>query len=174
MADAVDSGAWVQPWHGVVVPADRAGEPLTRAAAALLRTGPHSALSGPTAVAMHGCGPADEVLHVTVPYGHELRCPPDLSIHHGWLRDCDVVELDGLRVHALDMAIAELLCRGPQREALDCLERAMNRLGERAEQFRAVVRERLDRRRDRRGTRQAAALLQLAWTTPRLAMAGAR
>ncbi|MCI2419070.1 hypothetical protein MOQ72_16620 [Saccharopolyspora sp. K220] len=158
---------WVEPWFGVVVPAARAQDPLTRAAAALLRAGPYSVLSGATAAAMHGCGSgSDDVVHVTIPYHRELRSQPDLVIHQAWIRECDVVELDGLRTQALDVAIAELLCTGPQRPALDCLEQALAQLGDSAERFRAIVGERLARRRDRRGTRQAAALLQLAWSKP--------
>lgn len=164
-------GEWVQPWHGVVVPAARAGDPVTRAAAALLRAGPYAVLSGPTAVAMHGCGPADEVVDVTIPYGREVRSQPDLTIHQAWIRECDVVELDGLRTQALDFAITDLLCTGDQRQALDCLEQALGRLGERAESFRALVAERIARRRDRRGTRRASALLGLAWAKPRSALA---
>ncbi|GAA4620202.1 hypothetical protein GCM10023108_48390 [Saccharopolyspora hordei] len=166
LAEGLDRGDWARPWHGVVVPAARAHDPLTRAAAALLRAGPHAVLSGPTAVALHGCGPVDEVVHVTVPYDRELRSQPGLAVHQGWVRECDVVELDGLRTQALDLAIAELLCTGDQRTALDCLERALGQLGERAEHFRAVVAERVARRRDRRGTRRASSLIDLAWAKP--------
>jgi hypothetical protein len=173
LATGLAEGEWVEPWFGVVAPATRARDPLTRAAAALLRAGPHSVLSGATAAAIHGCdSAADEVVHVTIPYDRELRSQPDLVIHQAWIRESDVVELDGLRTQALDVAITELLCTGPQRPALDCLEQALAQLGETAEHFRALVGERLARRRDRRGTRQAAALLQLAWSKPRDELVG--
>ncbi|MER7013933.1 hypothetical protein ABT324_21145 [Saccharopolyspora sp. NPDC000359] len=172
LAAGLADGEWVRPWHGVVVPAARAHDPRTRAAAALLRAGPHSVLSGPTAVAMHGCGPVDEVVDVTIPYDRELRSQPDLAVHQAWVRECDVVELDGLRTQALDFAITELLCTGDQRQALDCLEQALGRLGEQAERFRALVGERIARRRDRRGTRRASALLGLAWAKPRPELVG--
>ncbi|MGP4015573.1 hypothetical protein [Saccharopolyspora sp. 5N708] len=168
LAAGLAEDQWVEPWFGVVVPATRVHDPLTRAAAALLRAGPYSVLSGATAAAIHGCdSAADDVVHVTIPYHRELRSQPDLAIHQAWIRECDVVELDGLRTQALDVAITELLCTGPNRPALDCLEQALAQLGETADQFRALVGERLARRRDRRGTRQAAALLQLAWSKPR-------
>ncbi|MER5387865.1 hypothetical protein [Saccharopolyspora sp. NPDC002686] len=170
LSAALDDGEWVQPWHGVVVPAARAHDPMTRAAAALLRAGPHSVLSGLTAVAMHGCGPADEVVDVTIPYDREVRSQPDLTVHQAWVRECDVVELDGLRTQALDFAITELLCTGDQRQALDCLEQALGQLGEHAEHFRELVAERVARRRDRRGTRRASALLGLAWPKPNSAL----
>ncbi len=111
-------------------------------------------------------------MHVTIPYDRELRSQPDLAVHQAWIRECDVVELDGLRTQALDVAITEMLCTGPQRSALDCLEQALAQLGETAERFRMLVAERLMRRRDRRGTRKAAALLQLAWSKPRGELVG--
>ena len=124
-------------------------------------------LSGATAAAMHGCTAAtDEIVHVTIPYYQEKRSSPGLVIHQSWIREGDVVELDGLRVHALDVAIADLLCSGPQRMALACLEQALAELGDAAPHFRCLVEERLARRRDRRGTRQAAGLLGLAWSRP--------
>ncbi|MGI8308317.1 hypothetical protein [Saccharopolyspora hattusasensis] len=173
LAAGLDEGDWVEPWYGVVIPAARVHDQLTRAAAALLRAGPHAVLSGATAAAMHGCdSAAGGVVHVTIPYDRELRSQPDLVIHQAWVRECDVVELDGLRTQALDVAICELLCTGEQRPALDCLEQALAQLGDTAERFRALVAERLARRRDRRGTRQAAALLQLAWSRPRGELVG--
>lgn len=170
LAAGLADGEWVQPWHGVVVPAARAHDPMTRAAAALLRAGPYSVLSGPTAVAMHGCGPTDVVVDVTIPYDREVRSQPDLTVHQAWVRECDVVELDGLRTQALDFAITELLCISDQRQALDCLELALGQLGEHAEHFRELVAERVARRRDRRGTRRASALLGLAWPKPNSAL----
>lgn len=165
---AIDNGQWVELWSGVVVPALRVRDPLTRAAAALLRAGPHSVLSGSTAVSMHGCTAADgETLFVTIPYDRQTRPLPGLSIRQAWIRESEVVELDGLRVYALDVALCELLCTGPQRTALACLEQALGTLRwADAEHFRRLVGERVARRRDRRGTRQAAALLQLAWADP--------
>ncbi|RRO13245.1 hypothetical protein EIL87_24155 [Saccharopolyspora rhizosphaerae] len=166
LADSLEAGEWVQPWSGVVLPADLVRDPKARAAAALLRAGDRGVISGPTAVAMHGCGPAEDAVHVTVPYDRDLRSQDDLVVHHAWLRESDVIELDGLRVLALDVALADVLCTGPQRRALDCLERALGRLGSSAEHFRALVGERLTRRRDRRGTRTAFALLEIAWARP--------
>ncbi|GAA2781258.1 hypothetical protein [Saccharopolyspora taberi] len=164
---ALRDRSWVEPWPGVVVPGDREHDPRTRASAALLRAGPTAVLSGATAAAMHGCtAAADDIVHVTIPYYREKRSSPGLVIHQSWVREDDVVELDGLRVHALDVAIADLLCTGPQRMALACLEQALAGLGEQAPRFRALVEERLARRRDRRGTKQAAGLLGLAWSKP--------
>lgn len=164
---ALDEGTVVQPWFGVVVPAARSRDPLTRAAAALLRAGDCALLSGRTAVELHGCSAAtDRNLHVTVPYDQDRRSVPGLTMHQAWVREVDVVELDGLRVQALDLALVELLCAGPHRVALASLEEAFEQLGESAELFRSQIRERLARRRDRRGTRQAARILELAWAGP--------
>lgn len=160
----------MQPWPGVVVPAHRAREPLTRAGAALLRAGPHAVLSGATAVAMHGCAAAESrTLEVTIPYDRQLRSSPGLSVRQARVREPDVQRLDGLRVFALDVALAELLCTGPQRVALACLEQALAQLtseGGGSEHFRRLVAERLSRRVDRRGTRRASGLLELAWSGP--------
>lgn len=167
---ALREGRWVQPWSGVIVPAHRARDPRARAGAALLRAGPHSILSGQTAAAMHGCTAADSSrLEVTIPYDRQMRSLPGLIVRQAWVRERDVQWLDGLRVFALDVAVTELLCVGPQRVALACLEQALANLASEAgeaEQFRRVVAERLSRRPDRRGTRRAAGLLELAWTRP--------
>lgn len=165
LARALDEGTWVQPWWGVVVPEHRMRDPLTRAAAALLRAGPAAVLSGATAAAMHGCTAADdETLHVTIPYDRQVRSCSGLSVRQAWVRESDVVELDGLRAQALDVALAELLCTGPQRIALASLEQALAQFpSDAAEELRRLVGERLERRRDRRGTRRAVGLLELAW-----------
>lgn len=161
------AGTWAEPWPGVVLPASLAAEPLARAEAALLRAGPHAVLSGPTAVAMHGCTAAEaETVHVTVPYDRQPRPAPELVVRQAWVREPDVLELDGLRVHALEVALAELLCSGPPRTALACLEQAMDVLGGAALRFRAAVAEQVHRRNDRRGTRRAADLLDLAGNRP--------
>lgn len=164
----LEAGDWVELWPGVVVPTPRQRDPVTRAAAALLRAGPGAVLSGATAAAMHGCtAAAGTVTRVTVPYDRQVRSSAGLSVRQAWIRESDVVELAGLRVFALDVALTELLCTGPQRIALACLEQALGRLDERsAEHFRGLVRERIARRRDRRGTRQAVGLLELAWPGP--------
>jgi hypothetical protein len=165
LARALREGTWVQPWWGVVVPEHRRRDPLTRAAGALLRGGRWAVLSGATAAAMHGCTAADgDTLHVTVPYDRQLRSCPGLSARQAWVRESDVVELDGLRTQALDVALAELLCTGLQRVALASLEQALGWFPPAAaEGLRRLVGERLDRRRDRRGTRRATGLLELAW-----------
>ncbi|MDR7301347.1 hypothetical protein [Haloactinomyces albus] len=163
LREALADGAWVELWAGVVVPGRRVHDPLTRAAAALLRAGPCSVLSGPTAVAMHGCSAAaGSSIHVTMPYDRQLRSRPGLVMHQGRIRESDVVELDGLRVYALDIALAELLCTGPRTMALACLKQALAELdADGAERLRELLTERVSRRVDRRGTRRADAVLEL-------------
>ncbi|WP_460961430.1 hypothetical protein [Parasphingorhabdus pacifica] len=170
MADMIRERYLSEPWRGVVVAGSREHDPLTRAAAALIRSGPSAVLSGPTAVAMHGCAAAEgPSVHVTVPYDRQVRALPGLVITQAWIRESDVVLLNGLRAQALDVAITELLCTGPQRVALACLEQALVDLGAAGGRFRAMVGERLDRRVDRRGTRQGSALLGLARADPSMA-----
>ncbi|WP_243792036.1 hypothetical protein [Saccharopolyspora gloriosae] len=164
----LDDGRWIEPWSGVVLPSERALDPLARADAALLRAGPHAVLNGPTAVAMHGCTEAlgDSAVHVAVPYHRQPRAVPNLVVKQTWINEADVIELDGLRVYALDAALAEMLCTGERRTALACLEQALAVLGSAAVRFHAVVAEQVARRRDRRGTRRAAELLELARLGP--------
>lgn len=168
LATALEDREWVEPWSGVVVPAHREHDPHTRAAAALLRAGSASVLSGTTAAAMHGCTAAESAtIEVTVPYDRQMRPLPGLSVRQAWIQEYEVLELDGLRAHALDVAITELLCTGPQRVALACLEQALAGLpASRVDHFRALIGTRIARRRDRRGTRRAVALLDLAWANP--------
>ncbi|MEU6130254.1 hypothetical protein ABZ805_13875 [Saccharopolyspora sp. NPDC047091] len=164
----LDAGRWVEPWGGVVLPARRARDPLARAEAALLRAGPHAVLTGPTAAAMHGCTEAfdEAAVHLAVPYHRQPRSVRGLSIKQMCLRESEVLELDGLRVHALEIALVEMLCTGERRTALACLEQALAALGPAAARFHAVVAEQVDRRRDRRGTRRACELLDLARLGP--------
>ena len=164
LREALARREWVELWPGVVVPGRWRDESITRGAAALLRAGPAAVLSGLTAAALHGCSAGSvPVTEVTVPYDRQLRSRAGLVVRQGSIRESEVVELDGLRVHALDVALAELLCGGSQRRALACLERALGRLARAgAEQLRGLVAERIARRVDRRGTRRAAALLELA------------
>lgn len=174
MRHALATGDWVELWPGVVVPGGDVHDPMTRGAAALLRAGPSAVLSAGTAVAMHGCSAAEALaVEVTVPYDRQVRSRPGFVVHQGRVAESDVVELDGLRTQALDVALAELLCRGDsQRRALSCLHQAMKQAdeverdvrgsGHGAESLRAMVAERVARRRDRRGTRRAAAVLELA------------
>ncbi|WP_182546049.1 hypothetical protein [Halosaccharopolyspora lacisalsi] len=164
LREALARREWVELWPGVVVPGRCRNESTTRGAAALLRAGPAAVLSGLTAAALHGCSTGTvPVTEVTIPYDRQLRSRSGLAVRQASIRESEVVELDGLRVHALDVALAELLCGGPQRRALACLEQALGRLPRAsAEQLRGLVAERIDRRVDRRGTRRATALLELA------------
>lgn len=157
---------WVESWPGVLVHHGRVGDPLTRASAALLRCGPSAVLCGPTAAAMHGCtAAASSIISVLIPYDQQRRSLPGLAVQQGWIHESDVIELDDLRVLALDVALSELLCTGPQRMALACVEQALHTAGRRGEQFRSLIGHRVARRRDRRGTRQATGLLELAWVS---------
>ncbi|MPZ86287.1 MAG: DUF559 domain-containing protein [Actinophytocola sp.] len=160
---ALRDGLLTQLWPGVVVPRVRVLDLPTRAAAALLYVGADGAVVGRTAAGLFGCTAANcGDIHVTVPYTRRVRGRPGLVVHQGPLRQGDVVELLGLRVTALDLTVAEMLCTAPRRVALATADQAVVSVGgERAEAFLAAVQERLARRADRRGTIRAAVLLGL-------------
>ncbi|NYH79332.1 hypothetical protein FHR84_002666 [Actinopolyspora biskrensis] len=159
---ALEAGSLVRLWPGVVVPADSVHDPATRAEAALLRAGAGAVLSGPTALAMHGCRAAgSRIVHVTVPYHRQLRREPGLVVRQGRVREREVVELDGLRAQVLDVALTEVLCTAEEQLAVACLRQATALPDvELGRGLRAMVEQRLARRSDRRGTRRARSLLE--------------
>ncbi|NHD19066.1 MULTISPECIES: hypothetical protein [Actinopolyspora] len=159
---ALESGSLVQLWSGVVVPAELAHDPVTRAEAALLRAGSGAVLSGTTALAMHGCRAADSrTTHVTVPYHRQLRRESGLVVRQGRVREREVVELDGLRAQVLDVALTEVLCTAEEQLAVACLRQATALPDvELGRGLWAMVEQRLVRRSDRRGTRRARSLLE--------------
>ncbi|MCT2582785.1 DUF559 domain-containing protein [Actinophytocola sp. S1-96] len=113
---------------------------------------------------MFGCTAAEAgEIHVLVGYARQVHRTPSMVFHQGLLDEQDVVDLDGLRVHALEPAIADLLCRARRRTALACMDQALALTPrfERAE-FRAEVLHRILTRRDPRGRRRGEILLLLA------------
>jgi hypothetical protein len=164
---AVENRELVGFGRGVLLDARRMYDLRTRCAGALLLT--DGVLVGPTAAALHGCTAACGFpVHVRVPYDRRLRSRGGLVVHQGAsVPDRDVTVIDGLRVLVADLAIADLLCTATRRTALACADQALRSL--RADDRAGFVRdvsERLARRTDRRGTRQAAALLSLATGLP--------
>lgn len=148
----------------VVVDPRRAADFHTRAAAALLSAGQRAVLTGHSALALHGCTAADVApIHVLVPYGCKPRPRAGVVMHHGHFEDQDVEEIGGLRVLAMDAALAEVMSRGNRRAGLALADQALRLLpdNERSE-FLAWVEERIRARPDPRGRRQASALLNLA------------
>ncbi|GAA3991891.1 hypothetical protein GCM10022247_08700 [Allokutzneria multivorans] len=160
---ALRYGRLVQPWRGVVIPRERMGDPKTMASAALIAIGPGAVLSGFTAAAMYGCSAADtRRVHVTVPTARLPRSRPGLLVRHAAFRPEDVVELDDLPVLAPDIVFAELLCSGPRPTALACADQLMRTLPEELRPaFQEHLRERLDKRVDRRGVAGALAMVEL-------------
>ena len=142
----------------------RATDFRTRAAASLLLAGPSAVLSRHSALTLHGCAGGDRApIHVTVPYFRNLERRPGLVVHRGSVDAQDIVELDGLRTVALDVALAEVLCRSDRRAAMACADQALALVphSERAE-FRAWVTERIWSRPDPRGRRRGLCLLELS------------
>lgn len=140
----------------------------TRAAAALLATGPRSVLTSHTAAAIFGCTAADTAaVHVLTAYDRAIRRRPDLVLHQGHVDDQDVVELDGLRTLALEAVITEMLCTAGRGTALACTDQALAGLAPAFRgEFKAEVAHRLDVRRDSRGRRRGHILLELATGRP--------
>jgi hypothetical protein len=163
---AVESGQLVGYGRGVLVDARRVFDLRTRSAGALLLTG--GVLAGPTAAALHGCTAVGGFpIHVRIPYDHRFRSRLGLVIHQGSVAPGDTTVLDHLRVLTPEAAIAEVLCTAPGRAALACADEKLHTLRpeDRAE-FISAVESRLAARADRRGTRQAAALLAMATGIP--------
>jgi hypothetical protein len=145
----------------VVVDRARQLEFSTRAAAALLHVGGRSALTSHTAARLFGCTAADTGrVHVLFGYDRTPHSTPGVAWHQGLFDEQDIVELIGLRVHVLDCAIAELLCRADRRTALACADQAIALSTDKG--FREEVRHRIATRRDSRGRRRGEILLELA------------
>lgn len=161
---ALAGGLLHAPWWGVVVDARRALDVRTRAAAATLALGPDAVVCGLTAAELWGCGAAAmPATHVMVPTSSTARRRRGLVVHRGG-HDEDVVHVGDLPVLVLDRVLADLLCDGrtTPRVALGIADQALLQAEDDGPQLRKRVATRLDTRADRRGTRRAAGLLDLA------------
>ncbi|NIH82514.1 DUF559 domain-containing protein [Amycolatopsis viridis] len=163
---AVRDKVLIHLWRGVIIDGRRVLDPLTRAAAAVLAAGPEAVLSRHTAAWLHGCTAAQSNhTHVTVPYSVWVRSKAGLVVHHDRFDRGDVVELHGLPVFALELVLADLLCVEERWKALACLDQALNEQPpHEVADFRKEVDRRLMERDDRRGIRNAEALLALGTT----------
>jgi hypothetical protein len=172
---AIETGELVGIGRGVLLDASRVLDLRTRCAGALLLTGGVGVVVGATAAALHGCTAVGGFpVHVRVPYAYRIRSRAGLVVHQGPLPPEDVIVMDGLRVQPQDLAVTDVLCASPRRAALACVDQALR--GLRADDrpgFVADVVDRLGTRADRRGTRQAAAVLSLASGLPETAMQSA-
>jgi hypothetical protein len=161
---ALRDGSLRPLWPRVLVESRRWADPLTRGSAALLSLGPRAVLCGATAAQLHGCSAmATPQIHVVVPYEHYARPQRGLVVHNGVFYRDDVEEIDGLRVLALDRVVTDLLCGSGSGDALAVADQALARQpeGER-DRYRARIGNRIDTRRDRRGTIRGRELLALA------------
>lgn len=164
LAKLIELGRLRELWSGILVPRELVLDPDARATAALLLAGERSVLCGPTAARLHGCpAAATPDVHVLLPYDRWVRSRAGLVVHHGRWRDEDVRAIGGLRVLALDLVVADLLCTAGQRFALGCADQAAALFApEQRADFRDAVAERIRIRADRRGTLDAMHLLDLA------------
>jgi hypothetical protein len=159
-----ESGRWLTPWAGIFVEANRASDPVTLASAAAALAGPAAVLGGHTAAHLHGCRSVDPLpVHVVVPYEHPLRTRPGLVVHNGVDLEADRDVRAGLPVLTFDRVLADVLCRSRPTDALAVIDEAL-RMVDPAERdaYRARIAKRLEERRDPRGTRRGARLLDLA------------
>ncbi|WP_019816493.1 endonuclease domain-containing protein [Saccharomonospora saliphila] len=162
--DALREGTLNRWSRAVLVEPRRATDFLTRAAA-LLTVGPTAVLAGHSALAVHGCAAADSApIHLRVPYERKVYRHGGVVTHQGQISDDDVVKVAGLRVLVLDVALAEVLCRGTRRAAMACADEVLGLFDDETlrEDFRHSVRDRIGQRADPRGRRQALSLLHLA------------
>jgi hypothetical protein len=162
--EGLATGVLAQPWRGVVIHAADALNLATRAQAALIAVGPPAALSGATSLALHGISAVNDTnVHLTVPYARRVESRPGLVIHRAELTPHDVIELDGLAVFSLDLALADFLCDGDKRMAFAALDEAMHGLvADHCQMLRDNVRDRISDRRSKRGIHRAQMLLALA------------
>lgn len=154
--------------RGVLVDPRRQTALHTRAAAALLFAGPMAVLTGPTALAVWGCSAAPTApIHLLLPYHRHTKTRQNVVVHHGSFEIQDVHDVADLPTMALDFALAEVLCRESDREALACADQAfaLTPESERAE-LRASVDHRIRTRADPRGRRRGQRLLDLATGLP--------
>jgi hypothetical protein len=170
---AVESGQLAGYARGVLIDAQRVLDLRTRCAAALLLTG--GVLVGPTAAALHGCTAIGGYpVHVQIPYDRRFRSRRGLVIRQGPLPPADITLIDHLRVATPEAAITEVLCTAARRTALACTDQALHALRpEDRTEFINAIEARLAARQDRRGTKQAAALLAMATGLPTTAIESA-
>ena len=161
---AIREGRLVAFSKSVLVERHRMLDMWTRAAAALLHVGDRALLTSHTAAWLFGCTAAESgEVHVLSPYDRRARGVGGVVVHHGVFDEQDVGELRGLRLHVLECAIAELLCRGTRRTALACGDQAIALVpADERKAFRAEVLHRIHARRDPRGRRRGEILLLLA------------
>lgn len=160
---ALHEGGLVVAGRSVLVERGRQYDLRTRGAIALFVAGGSALLTTHTAALLHGCASADiSETHVLVPYQRTVRRSPGVVFHQGLFEEQDVVMVDGLRVHVLECALADLLCRARRRTALACFDQALA-FTEQAdrEALRAEVGFRIQSRRDPRGRRRGEILLLL-------------
>jgi hypothetical protein len=98
-----------------------------RAAEALSLAGRDAVLTSHTALYLYGCLPAEQAaIHILVPGSRRVRSRPGVVVHHGTFAKRDVESLRGLKLLALDHALAAVLCRGAPADARRCLEHALS------------------------------------------------
>ncbi|MEU4520949.1 DUF559 domain-containing protein [Amycolatopsis sp. NPDC024027] len=162
--EGLATGILAQPWRGVLIHAADSLNLLTLAQAALIHVGRPAALSGATSLALHGISAvADTVVHLSVPPSKRARSKPGLVVHRAEYEPSDVIELEGLPVFSLDLALADYLCDGDERTAFAAVDQAMAGLPPaHCRTLRENVRDRLVDRRNRRGIHRGQMLLALA------------
>jgi hypothetical protein len=117
---------------------------------------------------MYGCTAADFApIDILVPYARRIERVPGVVVHNGVFTEDDIVEIDGLRLLAPELVLADLLCRTRRPTALACADQMLAALPDAQRPgFRDSVLRAIGARADNRGTRQARVLLDLATGLP--------
>jgi hypothetical protein len=164
----VASGLLIPYGRNVLVDHARAAEFQTRAAAAILHSGPRAVLTSHSAARLYGCTAADVApIHVLMPYDQHLRSRSDLMVHNGRFTAADIAEVQGIRVLRLASSLAALACRARPRAALACLDQALAMVPmDQRPTMRGLIADQVVDRPDPRGRIQATQLLELATGLP--------
>lgn len=164
MRTAVRTGRLKVYSRDVLIDPRRATEFECRAAAALLAAGPRAALTSHSALAVRGIAAAEAApIHVVLPYPQKMCRRSDVAVHQSHLVDYETEHVIGLRTVTMPYALVEVLCRSSRRTAIASADQVLASVPQdQRDELRATISQRVHERRDRRGTLQAAELLDLA------------
>jgi hypothetical protein len=168
LRDAIDEGRLVSYSRTVVIRREGMTDFRTRAAAALLSTGPGTLLTSHTSAYLHGCTAADtDRIHLLIGYGRKHRPRPGEVVHLTNYDPADVAVIEGLHCLSLEATLGELLCRARSSTALACADQALAFVGqEHIAEVKTDLAVRIARRPDPRGRRRGGFLLDLASGLP--------
>jgi hypothetical protein len=141
-------------------------ELITRAAKALTLAGPDAVLTSHTAMRLYGCETADDDhVHVLLPHKRWLRARRGVTVHRTPWEPRQTETIHGLKVLALEHALADMLCREQAPTAFSVLTQA---LATHPDGLRARIAHSLKTRASPRTRKKAQILLNLSTGLPTL------